>query len=303
MPDNLSAWRDDLLATPDWVELHNATDAPVDLSGWTISDDEAEPAKARLSGSIEARGFLVLRADEGIHENSLPFKISAEGGVLLLFAPDGRGQIVRHGVVGADFSVARTTDCCTAEACLDFAYLGTPGFGNTETGPPGREVLPEGSFWRYRTWPDAPPSDWTAPEFDDTGWALGRAPLGYGEDDLETIIDPGAPEARVRTVWARAGFELDSAPGSAYLRLRVDDGARVFVNGAEQTRVNLPAGDIGADTLATTVVGGDAEAAWTHVEVESSVLRTGSNVVAVDVHQATPSSEDLVLDLGFYVRD
>ena len=121
--------------------------------------------------------------------------------------------------------MARTTDCCTAEECLDFAYLGTPGFGNTETGPPGRAVLPEGSFWRYRTWPDAPPSDWTAPEFDDTGWALGRAPLGYGEDDLETIIDPGAPEARVRTVWARAGFELDSAPGSAYLRLRVDDGA------------------------------------------------------------------------------
>ena len=303
MPDNLSAWRDDLLATPDWIELHNRTDEEIDLSGWTLSDDASDPAKARLEGVIEARGFRFLRADEGLQDNSLPFRLSAEGGDVALFAPDGRGQVVRYGRVGADFSVARSTDCCIGEACLEFSYRGTPGYGNTEPGPPGVASLPEGSFWRILAWPEVPPADWVSSGFDDSAWLLGRAPLGYGEPDLETVLDSGPAESRVRTVWARAVFDVEEAPGSAYLRVRADDGARVFINGVEVARINLPEGEIGPETLATEVVGGDDERAWTHVEVEPTFLQPGPNVVAVDVHQATPSSEDLLLDMGLYIRD
>jgi len=303
MPDNLSAWQDDLLATPDWIELHNPTDAAVDLSGWTLSDDASESAKARLDGVIEAGGFLFLRADEGIHDNSLPFRLSAEGGDVALFAPDGRGQVVRYGLVGADFSVARSTDCCQGEGCLDFSYRGTPGYGNAEPGPPGVVSLPEGSYWRILAWPEVPPGDWVSTGFDDSAWTLGRAPLGYGEDDLETVLDSGPADSRVRTVWARAAFEVEDSPESAYLRLRLDDGARVFINGVEVARVNLPEGVIGPETLASSVVGGEDERVWTHIELEPMNLQPGRNVVAVDVHQATPSSEDLVLDLGLYVRN
>lgn len=34
----------------DWIELYNGSDAPVDLTGWYLSDDDAEPLKYRLDG-------------------------------------------------------------------------------------------------------------------------------------------------------------------------------------------------------------------------------------------------------------
>lgn len=302
MPDNVSAWRDDLGAAPDWIELHNPTDAPVDLSGWTLSDDEMEPEKGGLSGVVEAGGYLFLRADDRPGEGHLPFRLSSEGGDVALFAPDGRGQVVSYGAVGQDFSVARVTDCCSGEGCLDFAFRGTPGYGNAEPGPPGQAVLSEGSFWRVLAWPAVPPPEWPLPGFDDTAWTLLQAPVGYGEDDLVGVLDAGSAEDRVRTVWARASVPVAALPDSAYLRLRVDDGARVLLNGVEVARVNLPEGELGADTLASSVVGGEAERTWTHVELDAGVFVEGDNVVAVQVHQATPTSEDLVLDLGLYVR-
>ena len=302
MPDNDSAWRDDLGAAPDWIELHNPTDAAVDLSGWTLSDDETEPDKASLSGLIEAGGYRFLRADDGLGDDQLPFRLSADGGQVALFAPDGRGQVVTHGVVAPDFSVARITDCCTGDGCLDFSFRGTPGYGNTEAGPPGEAALPEGGYWKLLAWPSVPPGDWASLAFDDSAWTLAQAPLGYGEDDLVTVLDAGAADARVLTVWARSGFIVTELPGSAYLRLRVDDGARVLLNGVEVARINLPAGDIAPDTLATAVVGGEAELAWSHVELDAEDLVVGENVVGVEVHQATPTSEDLAFDLGAYLR-
>jgi hypothetical protein len=302
MPDNVSAWRDDLGAAPDWIELHNPTDAAVDLSGWTLSDDAAQPDKGRLSGALAPGGFLLLRADDRPGDGHLPFRLSADGGDVALFAPDGRGQVVSYGVVGQDFSVARLTDCCSGDGCLDFSFRGTPGYGNTAPGPPGEAALPEGSFWWVLAWPALPPADWTAPGFDATTWTLLQAPLGYGQDDLVGVIDAGPPEDRVRTLWARASFPLSEVPDSAYLRMRVDDGARVVLNGVEVARVNLPDGELAPDTLASSVVLDEADQAWTHVEVDAGVLVAGDNVLAVQVHQATVTSVDLVLDLGVYVR-
>lgn len=302
MPANDAAWQDALGLTPDWIELHNPTDAAVALAGWTLSDDEADPGRGPLSGVLAPGGFLFLRADGGTGADQLPFRLSADGGQVALFAPDGRGQVVTHGAVTPDFSVARVTDCCVGDGCLGFSFRGTPGYGNTEPGPPGEPVLPAGSFWRVLAWPAVPPADWAAPGFDDAGWTLAQAPVGYGEDDLVTVIDAGAPDARVRTLWARTTLTLDATPDSATLRLRADDGARVVIGGVEVARVRMPAGDIGPDTLASEVLGGDAEAGWDAIEIGGGRLVAGENTIAVEVHQATPTSEDLVLDLAVSVR-
>lgn len=302
MPDNDSSWRDDLGAAPDWIELHNPTDATVDLSGWTLSDDETVPDKAALSGVVEAGGYRFFRANDGLGDDQLPFRLSADGGQVALFAPDGRGQVVTHGVVAADFSVARAVDCCAGDACLGFSYRGTPGYGNAEPAPPGEVALPAGSYWEVLAWPAVPAADWAAPAFDASAWTVLQAPLGYGEDDLVSTLDAGPPEDRVRTVWARAGFALLEVPDSGYLRLRADDGARVLLNGSEVARVRMPEGDIAPETLASEVLGGDAESEWAHVEIDPGALLVGDNLVAVEVHQATPTSEDLVLDLAVFVR-
>jgi hypothetical protein len=78
-------------ATPDWVELFNAGSFDVDLAGFWLTDDLAEPSKAILGDVIlPAGGYVVFIADgedEGLH---LPFKLDADGDALGLFDPAGQ---------------------------------------------------------------------------------------------------------------------------------------------------------------------------------------------------------------------
>lgn len=55
----------------DWIELHNASDDPVDLSGIYLSDDPDLPRTWRFPNgtSIEPRGFLIVLADGGAKGN------------------------------------------------------------------------------------------------------------------------------------------------------------------------------------------------------------------------------------------
>ena len=44
----------------DWIELYNTTGAPIDLTGWYLSDRQSNPTKWQIpSGSIPANGYLV----------------------------------------------------------------------------------------------------------------------------------------------------------------------------------------------------------------------------------------------------
>lgn len=54
---------DDRGGRPDWVELHNPGAVPVDLAGWSLSDDPGRPRKWTFgSGTLPPGGFLVVFA-------------------------------------------------------------------------------------------------------------------------------------------------------------------------------------------------------------------------------------------------
>lgn len=57
---NLNQYIDNFEKYEDWIELYNLTDAPVNLSGWSMSDDKDEPAKWKFpaSATIPAKGYL-----------------------------------------------------------------------------------------------------------------------------------------------------------------------------------------------------------------------------------------------------
>lgn len=78
----------------DWIELYNAGSQPADLSGYSITDNPANQAKYVFPQGtvIPAHGFLLLWADEERATNGqvhLNFRLSADGEVIALFAPDG----------------------------------------------------------------------------------------------------------------------------------------------------------------------------------------------------------------------
>jgi hypothetical protein len=134
MPSNDAAAYDERGLAGDWVELANPGDDAVDLLGWSLSDDAAEPDKHRVSDSlvVPPGGFLLLWADSDptAGPTHLDFSLAGSGGEIGLYNPPGDGSRVTYAAMDPDFSVARRTDCCTGESCFEVTWRGTPGASN-----------------------------------------------------------------------------------------------------------------------------------------------------------------------------
>lgn len=132
--DNASGWRDETGALSDWIEVHNPTDADVDLEGWWVTDDPDDPYGHRLTGaSVPAGGFVVLVADDRpeLGPLHLPFLLDASGEGLGLLREDGVGELLWFAEVVEDFAWARSPDCCPdAGSCSEVRWHGTPGQSN-----------------------------------------------------------------------------------------------------------------------------------------------------------------------------
>lgn len=309
MPDNAASIIDEAGATPDWLELHNPGAEDVSLDGWSLTDDANAPAKSVLSGGLvlPAGGFLVLWADKltGAGSTHLSFKLDAGGGVVGLFAPDGRGSVVTYGAIDADFSAARRPDCCVGEGCFAFDFRGSPGKSNVEHPLETVTVLPAGSVYRYLDTGIAPPADWMMNGFDDSVWPSGPAPLGYGDPHIVTSVSFGPdPAKKPVTTWFRTVFKVTGheALAAASLDVLRDDGARVYLNGTEVARSNLPDGELAPTTLAVAGVGGVEETSYAGFMLDPALFVEGTNALAVEVHQATADSSDLGMDVVISVK-
>jgi hypothetical protein len=307
MSDNASVYEHPDGRFPDWIELHNPTAEAVDLGGWTLSDkrdDDGPPAIA--DGTVlPAGGFAVFDAvgELASEPDDLPFALAAEGGEVALFAPDGRGAIVTYGPSTGDFSLARTTDCCTGQGCLGWTYRGTPGDSNVAPTLSWTEVLSLGSTWTYKD-DGAEVGGWMATAYDDSGWSSGPAPLGYGDEGMSTTVSYGDDAANKHlTTWFRTHVTVSDAPTVRAVRLdlRRDDGAIVYVNGAEAVRSNMPEGAVDGSTLAPTSTSGPSETAIWQLDLEPELFVEGDNVLAVEVHQHSVDSSDLVLDAALSI--
>lgn len=305
MPDNEAALADETGARPDWIELHNPGAADVDLGGWSLTDDPAVPGKSVLPDGmvIAAGGFLLLFADDRavMSPTHLGFKLGSGGEVVGLFAPDGRGSLITYGAISADFSAARRPDCCSKDGCFHFDFRGSPGASNVERTLETVEVLPRGSVYRYFDQGSVPAADWMAPGFDDSAWASGAAPLGYGDPHIATTVSFGPdPANKHMATWFRARFEVTGREAlmTARLMLLRDDGARVFINGVEAARSNLPAGPLDAATPASVGVGGAEETSYLGFVLDPALLVEGENVLAIETHQAAATSSDLGMDVS-----
>ncbi len=164
-------------------------------------------------------------------------------------------------------------------------------------------LIPAGAVWRYLDNGTDQGTAWREPTFSDATWAQGPAELGYGD------AGEGRPEATVVsfggdagnkfiTTYFRRSFEVTNVTSitSLSLELMRDDGAAVYLNGVEIARDNLPA-DAAFDTTAFGAIPNFDESQFFTFAVDHSLLVEGTNVVAVEVHQADAGSSDLSFDL------
>ncbi|MFZ9854562.1 MAG: lamin tail domain-containing protein, partial [Limisphaerales bacterium] len=97
------------------------------------------------------------------------------------------------------------------------------------------------------------------------------------------------------TYYFRTTFVMPLVPTGAEIDLThiVDDGAVFHLNGKEWTRFNMPADPlISPTTLATPSVGDAVKVGPT--TLPGMLLRGGTNVLAVEVHQSSTGSSDIV---------
>jgi hypothetical protein len=160
--------------------------------------------------------------------------------------------------------------------------------------------------WRFH---DAPQhsdpamesGQWRAATYDDQQWQVGRAILGYGDADIATELSYGDhPQQKRPAAFFRRRFRVANISRFRLLRGRIccDDGAVVWINGREVYRHNMPTGNVSSQTFAVRAIGPSAEVERRYhgFEVATDAMVEGENVVAVSVHQATPTSSDLAMD-------
>jgi hypothetical protein len=159
-------------------------------------------------------------------------------------------------------------------------------------------AIPVNSVWKYDATGVDLGAGWSASTYDDSGWPSGPGALGYGDAFIVTTV-PFGPDAlnKYRTTYFRRTFQASAPESVISLRLRVnyDDGFVAYINGQEVTRRSMPAGPISYGTFAVSHEGGAYETVT--VPGAGSGLVAGTNVLAIEVHQATASSTDLAMDL------
>ncbi len=157
-------------------------------------------------------------------------------------------------------------------------------------------LIPVGSVWTYMDDGSDCAISWRTLNYDDSAWPLGEAELGYGDGDEATVVSYGPSSSNKHiTTYFRHVFEVTDLDSIESLRLQLlaDDGAVIYLNGLEVGRQNMPSGTVTYLTTASTALGGSDETIFVDIPVSVSDLHAGLNVLAVEVHQAGPTSSDI----------
>ena len=169
--------------------------------------------------------------------------------------------------------------------------------------PPVVTLIPTGTVWKYLDSGDSPGpvanaqgTGWAQLGFDDAGWASGPAQLGWGDGDEATVMNVGAALKPVTTYLRRTFVVTNAAFFFNYtLRILCDDGAIIYVNGQEVARVRMPEGPVSSSTPANSTVEGAGESEF--IQRAAYAVATGTNIIAVELHQAAGGREDASFDL------
>ena len=152
------------------------------------------------------------------------------------------------------------------------------------------------SSWKYLEDGSNQGTSWYTSTYNDNLWLTGNAELGYGDGNEATVVNFGPDTtSKYPTTYFRKTFNVSNPAGYAALRLGVvrDDGIVVYLNGTEVYRKNMPAGAIAYNTLASSAITTVDESNWYYTLLSPSLLNTGTNILAVEIHQHTGNSPDI----------
>ncbi|MHA7944869.1 LamG-like jellyroll fold domain-containing protein [Formosa sp. 3Alg 14/1] len=142
-------------------------------------------------------------------------------------------------------------------------------------------------------------TDWLTLDYNVIPWNRGFAPFGYGDPvNTEVSYGPDASAKYITTYYIKdIEVSLSELTDMVELGLRRDDGAIIYINGAEVLRDNMPTGTVDYQTTASSAVDGISENIYNTSTVAKDMFVEGTNRIAVEIHQANASSSDTRFDL------
>ena len=165
------------------------------------------------------------------------------------------------------------------------------------TGLPYETVVPLGSVWSYLDTGVDQGTAWRDLAFNDSTWPTGPGQLGYGDSDEATVVR-FATNHKFATTYFRTEFQATGASQLHDLNLNIlrDDAAAVYLNGVEVHRDDALPPDATYNTY--TGDSGVNETDFSSFKIDVSLLVEGTNLLAVEVHQAAPTTSDMSFDLS-----
>jgi len=300
----ISEWfaRGEVRLVDDFLELHNPDPLPVSLGGLYLSDLPAgQPDRHEIPALsfVAGGGFVALTADGDADDGAdhLGFRLAAEQEAVGLFASDlSEIDKVLYFSQTTDTSQGRYGD--TGQT-YSFFRLPTPGVsGGTTTATPLATIAID-DVWSYNaTGADLGTAWRQVPEPDPTGWQTGSGVFGlesaWGPDDptINTPLSLGPI-----TYYFRTHVTVDADPDDVVLTIRtwLDDGAIIHLNGSPAWRIGMDSDEVDYMTLAgRNVPDAVEEGPFT---LPTDALVRGDNVLAVEVHQTSGTSSDIIFGM------
>jgi hypothetical protein len=161
-------------------------------------------------------------------------------------------------------------------------------------------LLPRASWWSY--WGDIRSAgpQWRALDYDDHQWMAAKGWLNRGRPGSGSRVDvwpQGSPPRG--TLCLRSFFDVPEAARWRHLKLRLscDEAAAIYLNGRPIARSRLPE-LIAPDAVVEAPVKNDPFSYIPEIFVTSAEpLRSGRNVVAVEIHPVAGSEQNLFFEL------
>ncbi len=263
----------------------------------------------------------------------LTWEIHNEANIRITSGPSGlpqSGSILLQPTSSRTYRLTATNPAGTAEATVDIAV--GPRLISASAKP--REIVPGGSVivrWegdgeRFVTIDDGFPSSrvhpglytpfnetlvaagaswkhladgsnqgtfWRQPAFEDDTWSEGPASIGYGQNQVTTVPENGV------TTYFRREFQLADPDDLRGVRLRMmaNGGGVAFLNGTEIARVRVPDDDdVPFDARAVLPYNLEPNANFEEFIVDRTLLKTGTNTIAIEVHSGGGGS--MLFDAG-----
>ena len=160
----------------------------------------------------------------------------------------------------------------------------------------GIVLVDYGDRWKYNDKNKNLGTAWRRTTYNDASWSSGPGLLGVESSALPAPgIKTGINKGSQLCYYFRKQFTYSGDPSEVTLTIDqiVDDGAVYYLNGTEVGRSRMSGGTVSFTTRTSATVTNAAEEKGV-VTIAPGILKKGSNVLAVEVHQTNPTSSDIV---------